>query len=285
MVAKNPEGDITFNVDFSSGSVGLFGKEKLKIDINKDNPYIKATDDNGNYSILDSDQLAFYKAGYPDIPHWYSKRVAYGTSQDGDYIELNWDKQPKVQTAIKNLMSYNRDYPDSDQIYVSFPSEVTKNGFMVNGYTKFPTVVYTMGGSGWFSDTGVDSSGHTVTASSSWTSPLISSGVTRMSVSIRVYGDDGNVPTYHYGLYYKEESASSWTLIDDRYYRNSTGSTLAHSRTYELANLPPANYYIKMTDLRSDYDDHYSVTSIEYEAENIISNGEVMWIAVEGGAD
>src|SRR5690606_22404843 len=72
----------------------------------------------------------------------YSKNVASGEAEDGDYIALGWDKEPKVVTAIKDLVSYDKTYGTSyNQKYYSYAVPAIVNGtwgFYAYGKTVIP---------------------------------------------------------------------------------------------------------------------------------------------------
>jgi len=260
-----------FSIENSDGSM-VFDDSQLKITngnftlqssdglINIDNDGIKSEDADGNYSILDSDQLAFYESG-SSTPHWYSKRVAYGTAQDGDNIQLGWDKAPKVQTAIKSLMSYNSAHPDANQVYESYASAITKDNFYVYGRSV------SQGAENLFDS----NSDFTTEYISTYTSR---SNVTKLKIEIGLnYVQQAN--GVGYALDYQTDSSSSWVNYVSEYLKQS-------SVTITLS-VPSDMYRVRIREVGTSYDWVKLKNAYSY-ADNVIDNGEVMWIAIEGGA-
>ncbi|TDX46588.1 hypothetical protein [Orenia marismortui] len=133
----------------ANGNVNLDGAgltvNNGKIDVNTagnsvniNNQGIKITESGGDYSLLSGSGIDFYKNG-SQVPSKYARRVIAGIATDGTYINLNFDKTPKVITSIKSLRSYTYQdgsgvrHDDKNQSYISYASEVTKNGFRVHG--------------------------------------------------------------------------------------------------------------------------------------------------------
>jgi VCBS repeat-containing protein len=268
---------------------------------------IKLTDDEGNYALLDSDLLAFYEAG-SDTPHWYSKRVAYGTAQDGDYVELNWDKAPKIMTSIKSLTSYNENYDGDTQQYSSYASSISKDGFYVHGRSIIPsgTEVLDNNYSNSVTWNGTDNGPLTFsgTYTSDWSNqstvsniladitfrvePEPSNGYTVMdanwSLTIKYETDGGTVYTHDSVSGYESwnhegnitetlySSAINIATSDDKYRLivewSLTGDNLISFSSYSPQGKP--SIYIN---------------NQETKAEIIVDNGEVSWIAIEGGAE
>jgi len=271
---------------------------------------IKTTGANGNYSLLTDDQLAFYEAG-SSTPHWYSKNVAYGTAQDGDYIELNWDKPPKVQTAIKSLMSYNSEHSASNQMYKSYPSSVSENGFYVSGKSTIVDAIFGLSGHSYTS--GEYSSTSTINNTQTYQSPLSVSSVTNISCdinfsvsSIYTKWDYYSIAGYFSGyakIKYKNNDGVTTTYDTLVFNRNISRDDIGYvtktliNTNVTIDNLPEDRYYlivelsITMSPNGDNPDGTFkckvsnSVSNVTTKSDTIVDNGEVMWIAVEGGAD
>ena len=259
------------SVGWTSGSIPSgYSSTEWDIDVNTitiDGNGIKTTGANGNYSLLTDDQLAFYEAG-SSTPHWYSKNVAYGTAQDGDYIQLDWDKPPKVQTAIKSLMSYNSGYSGNNQYYESFPSAISKDGFYVNGFSKVPGAWETF-----------DAGGSNLTIP--WTSAYTSrTNVTRLKTQFHFFAGDSNNPYYSYDYTVKyQKNGGNWVTYTTFYSDNNPVTTMYF--TVDIPNLSPGQYRLQI----AISENGLTVDYCNSVGETVIDNGEVMWIAIEGGAD
>jgi hypothetical protein len=302
------------SVGWTSGSIPSgYSSTEWDIDVNTitiDGNGIKTTGANGNYSLLTDDQLAFYEAG-SSTPHWYSKNVAYGTSQDGDYIELNWDKKPKVQTAIKSLMSYNSEHSASNQMYKSYPSSVSENGFYVSGKSTIVDAIFGLSGHSYTS--GEYSSTSTINNTQTYQSPLSVSSVTNISCdinfsvsSIYTKWDYYSIAGYFSGyakIKYKNNDGVTTTYDTLVFNRNISRDDIGYvtktliNTNVTIDNLPEDRYYlivelsITMSPNGDNPDGTFkckvsnSVSNVTTKSDTIVDNGEVMWIAVEGGAD
>ena len=105
----------------------------LKSNINEG--YIKAEDEQGNYSLWDGNGLRFFKAGFPSIPFWYSKKIAFGIAEHGEYVDLSagkWDRPPSVHLAASNFPVYLSSKSSQGQVLdIGIDGPVTTNGFRV----------------------------------------------------------------------------------------------------------------------------------------------------------
>jgi hypothetical protein len=266
---------------------------------------------------LTDDTLAFYEQG-SSTPHWYSRRAAYGTAQDGDYIELNWDKKPKVITAISSLMSYNSSYSEDDQIYISRPSGVTADGFSVTGKSVIQgassNIQSNHSYSKDFDDESVPDS-YTHTFLSSYT--MADTTALEFDVDIYTNGlDDGTGYQryiadidYSYTIKYENNSGTETTIdngsgntyrfdsndISDDGYMSYHDTIISSS--YYIDDLPEDTYRIKIIiDLSynrahihagdvAQFSYYENVNNMDAKSQTVIDNGEVMWIAIEGGAE
>ncbi|MCG8514570.1 MAG: hypothetical protein MI740_10540 [Halanaerobiales bacterium] len=105
----------------------------LKSNINEG--YIKAEDEQGNYSLWDGDGLRFFKAGFPSIPFWYNKKIAFGIAEHNEYVDLSagkWDRPPSVHLAASNFPVYLSSKSGQGQVLdIGIDGPVTTNGFRV----------------------------------------------------------------------------------------------------------------------------------------------------------
>ena len=105
----------------------------LKSNINEG--YIKAEDEQGNHSLWDGNGLRFFKAGFPSIPFWYNKKIAFGIAEHGEYVDLSagkWDRPPSVHLAASNFPVYLSSKSGQGQVLdIGIDGPVTINGFRV----------------------------------------------------------------------------------------------------------------------------------------------------------
>jgi len=288
---------------------------------------IKLTDDEGNYALLDSDLLAFYEAGSL-IPHYYTKRVAYGTAQDGDYIDLqgvdyrtvddssdgdtpeSWNKAPKVMTSIKSLTSYNGNYDGDTQQYLSYVSSISKDGFYVHGRSVIPSgtevldnnysnsVTWDWNGP---NDAPVTFSG---TYTSDWSNQsTVSNILADITFRVEPYPTDGRTImdanwslTIKYetdgGTVYTHDSVSgyeSWFHIGDYITETLYSSAINIATSDDKYRLIvewslTGDIYKDISDYTPLGKPSIYINNQETKAEVIVDNGEVSWIAIEGGA-
>ena len=239
----------------------------------------------GDRAVLNEDLLAFYKSG-SNVPHWYTKQVAHGTAQDGDYITLNWDKKPKVIVAVKDLRSYtyrsgSQYYNNSNQNFYAYApkSEITENGFrvlcrsIVQGAENTWDIpdVYLVSFQEWPSES----------------TPI--SATTRMQIGLRLWSSGATVSMSANNIlwYYQKEGQSSWTY-HGRGVSGPYGNyiSISYTSTYTIDGLPPGKYRWKVRGISSD--DGTAKTRIQwwkYWGDVVIDIGTATWVAIEGGAD
>lgn len=241
----------------------------------------------GDRAILNDDLLAFYKENYPDTPHYYSKRVAYGVAQDEDYIDLAsetgvpWDEAPKVQTAIKSLISYNSNY-SATQEYHSYVHGIDKDGFYVTGKSVLPSASQNHGGG----DTTLQGETGNIYTSYGRTD------ATRIECTIECNdsaSNDEGTKSWSIDVYYQESGDSSWTFYKN--FQDSVEDSGAYYsipyKTYnpDISGLPAGEYRWRINVVSVSGAVEFLVKDYIDYAEEVIDNGEVMWIAIEGGAD
>lgn len=232
----------------------------------------------GFYSRLDDKGLYLYKEG-EDKPYWYCKNIASGTAQDGDYIELNWKRKPKVVTAINELTTYLSDFPSSDQIYISNATEISNDGFRVNNFIKvtdFPKEISSTGNL-WYTKI----KGRTGKAApQQYITPYTDPNTTSATLYYAYDDDPGHHPRIKYKIEYKEINQSFWTELK-YFYDDYTGKV---DTSITISNLSKGRYAFRFTGIHA-HRAEYWVKKVEYLAEVTISSGKVMWLAIEGGAD
>lgn len=257
---------VTGTTVVSNASAGASAKSSLdaakntaRVDIDANGITARAT--NGDYSRLNAEQLAFYKAG-SSTPHWYSKRVATGTHDHNTYYTLNWDRTPKVVCSINQL-----DFRSNSAEIKSWVTELSASGFRVNctsitsftgGATQNVNIRLSPGGE-WISGGTPDGTNHVVlTIYSHHTSSMLS-------------------PSF----YYRQTGASSWSSVPGM----GTGASIGPgTNTYQSNILTPRSYQFRVT-LSSITQADITVVSMAYTLGGTVSNtGRVTWIAVEGGA-
>ena len=263
-----------------------------------DDAGIKTLGTDGDYSILTDDSLIFYQNGV-STPHYYSKRVAYGVAQDGDYINLGWKNEPKVSTAIRQLRSYSAGYPSRNQTYESYATGIDADGFYVYGRS---TIKGTSGSTAIGAKISAQGSAYSYMGSYSSTNDsaayntttgIVAGGTSYLKIQFYVNSSSSqhsSLAPRGVRIYYKREDAGSWTHYKHyqnigvgRYYCEIPG--LAANR-YQVRIYVYANAYANT----NEWDTKTSqitatLERVYYTAnETTIDYGDVMWIAVEGGA-
>jgi len=263
-----------------------------------DDAGIKTLGTDGDYSILTDDSLIFYQNGV-STPHYYSKRVAYGVAQDGDYINLGWKNEPKVSTAIRQLRSYSAGYPSRNQTYESYASGIDADGFYVYGRS---TIKGTSGSTAIGAKISAQGSAYSYMGSYSSTNDsaayntttgIVAGGTSYLKIQFYVNSSSSqhsSLAPRGVRIYYKIEGAGSWTHYKNyqnigvgRYYCEIPG--LAANR-YQVRMYVYANAYANTNELDTKTSQiTATLESVYYTAnETTIDYGDVMWIAVEGGA-
>jgi hypothetical protein len=272
-------------VEFDNGVIPAgYASTEWDVDVNSvtiDGRGIRTTGSDGDYSILSDDSLLFYENG-SSIPHDYSKRVASGIAQNGDYISLGWDKAPKVTTAIKQLRSYTGSYSNRNQTYSCYHSAPSASGFYVYGRsvvlggTTKNTINTNISASSIRS--GSECYGYTYTpGSADWVWPGSTvNGSTYLRVRFNVTSSSSNNVLR---FYYKRTTSSSW-IYHKGYTNPSTG-------VRDIAmDLAAGEYHFRFNISCSTGSLSINVVECEYRASDLnIATGEVMWLAIEGGSD
>jgi len=237
---------------------------------------LKIISPNGDYSLMNWDQLRFFKTGFPNIPFWYSKRIAYGIAESGQYVDLAgetgvpWDHTPKVITSVTNLRSYTAQYADFNQHYESFADAITPNGFYVYGRAVIPGTKTRHTVNETKNLTGFDTQ--------YWYSPYSNPGTNtiRIHVSVNQTYRAGFWLNYHkknqsvVRYYTREFSAGQWT------------------GTFTITGLPLGEYRFYIEMVTDGTGQSLSATIHWWEEEfggEVLYEGDVAWIAIEGGAD
>lgn len=201
-----------------------------------------------------------------------------------DLTGHGWDHRPKVQTAIKSLKTYDEDSSHSDQEHRSFASGISKDGFYVNGYTVIPeadNVIIDEDFPGL--SVGITSDGD------SWTETT-SSTATYMSLDIVIEAVHELGKRYidlEWGIYYR--SNSSWIEhATESLYEWGVSGLAYIERSYVIPDLGAGEHEIKVEVLGPafstvDFEEIF-VRRFADRSETIVDIGEVIWIAVEGGA-
>jgi len=97
------------------------------------------------------------------------------------------------------------------------------------------------------------------------------------------YAYDDYNHKYEFKVYYKKSSASSWILyahedIDDKYSQYKY-------YPYTISGLSADVYQWKLEIISFTYGDYVEIDEWSDWANVVVDNGDVMWLAVEGGAD
>ena len=266
----------TFDLN-ADGSIGIFGKKNLTIDLNETSPFIKMEDDLGNYTILDSGHLKFYEAG-ENRPYWYSKRTKYDTVPSGTYIDLTnsngevtWRTKPKVQTTIASIQTFYPEETSADVYYECFATDITKEGFKVIGQAYAPVAdgnslnqTYSMG----YNENIV---------------PNYSTGndITRVDVDI-AHTIGGIYDNINVTLYYKDINDSTWIEFSNYTDFNPSDIAYIYNYSYTLTDLPLGNYEFRVENNGDPASLNLNITAKQY---TYIDQGDVFYMALEGGEE
>jgi len=329
-ITDNIQNDGWHPVDWSSGYIPSgYSSTEWNIDVNTitiDGDGIKTVGLSGDYSILTDDSLAFYESG-SSTPHWYTKRVAYGTAQDGDYIDLqgvdyqtvddsgdadtseSWNKAPKVMTSIKSLTSYNKNYDGDTQQYSSYVSSISKDGFYVHGRSVIPSGTEVLDNNYSNSVTWDGANGAPVTFSGTYTSDWSNQSTVSnilADITFRVEPEPGNgwnVMDANWSLTIKYETDGgtvythdSVSVYESWFYTGDYTTETLYSSAINIATSDDKYRLIVEWSLTGDiHKDNFSnppvgepsiyINNQETKAEITVDNGEVSWIAIEGGAE
>jgi hypothetical protein len=198
-----------------------------------------------------------------------------------------WDKAPKVQTAIKSLMSYNSGYSGNDQYYECYADVPTKDGFYVYGHSIIP------GTSNQFDSGNREFWSGNRTHTTTMTTNYSRTDVTKIKLNglklEEALAGYMSIDEYNVDVYYKE-------INDSRiHYKNWHGTDAKDTviqTDITLSDLPAGEYRfeIEFEITISDYEDGDGNVNGGYDSATdwkdvVVDNGDVMWIAVEGGAD
>ena len=251
---------------------------------------LKIISPNGDYSLMDANQLRFFKTGY-DVPYWYTKRVAYGIAEDGDYVDLvsetgaPWDQAPKVITAINSLISYNPASSHAEQHFDAYVDGVTNKGFYVYCKNVIPATW-----SGW--------KNQNITLQPSYTTDYTPTSVTDLEISINsgcIRGwyefPPGSPPMYdirpHYITIAYQKLGGSWVTYFHGYPGGIAGPHCTNKNyTYHISGLEPGQYRVAVSgQTDSGVENYAKLNGWRYRNVPTVNTGRVMWIAIEGGAN
>ena len=243
---------------------------------------IKLLDDLGNQTVWDESGMKFFNANSLTIPFWYNKKVAFGTAEDGEYVDLStggsWDRPPNVHVAISNFPVYLKNYNGNGQVLNVGAENISVNGF--NVIAKLEGIIGQRLHD-YVPDIILES---TVYVSRYERTPPTNENCTRMIVKGDTYksGDLAEVALY----LEKENADGTWTnpTGSDYIYYKSSYSSWNENFEVDTGILTPSRYRIKL--FQHSYSDTHSwircSESIEsYGVVGEIATGEVSWIAVE----
>lgn len=248
---------------------------------------LKIISPNGDYSTLDSNQIRFFKAEYPDIPYIYSRRVAYGEATSGQKIDLveetgtPWEYPPKVITTIKRLRSYTGNYSNYDQYYESYADTPTTTDFYVYGYSIVPGQTARRNMNDYLI------LAYDGNPSDSWVSDYseVSTMKIRIAIQWAVYAVRGGSASLY--LRYRKKGGSwitykSWTSD----FSSDSGDEI-FTIVFDSSQVGEYQWGV-FASASGDWDDDPRAGALihwwesEFAGE-MIANGEVNWIAIEGG--
>lgn len=216
-------------------------------------------------------------------PHWYSKRVAFGRAQDGDYIDLEdetgspWDFEPSVHIATASVLGFIADYDGVDHHFNASIADVSSSGFLVS------IAVTTEDADEETIREDVDHSmGVEAGDSDEWEVQTTETTVIGLAIKITYDG----VPPNNIKVEYREGGGSWIEVFSDSSVENE------ETVTVEIPNLDEDQYELRVTINSFDWpDDGIIVCTVEWWERTIAGidyvrePGEITWIAVEGGVE
>jgi len=244
------------------------------------------------------DTIGAFLRDADDTENLYAARIAFGTASDGDFIPLGWDHEPKVIAAPFSAMTYIEANKDVDQKMVTTVTNVSPEGFTVNvrtmalGAEQDHAVGQRLG-----------------SPNQQWTSSSSAPGVQEIELNLRLeknadmFARASCVITQTYRIEYREENETEWSLFGEFSDRAGLVNTnyLVRRVIYNRRNrthiltLPAGSYRIRVTFVSRSisnrvstiygWDAFMDVQSWGYKTDELLTGGDVLWFAVEGGAE
>ena len=97
-----------------------------------DNTGMKITETSGAYTKFDSDGIKWYKN---NIPYAAVRRMVQGSARNGQYVRLNWDKNPFILLGPRSIQTTVPGYDNTSLRFIVEPYEVSSAGFRVRAVT------------------------------------------------------------------------------------------------------------------------------------------------------
>lgn len=253
--------------------------------------YIKSEDEEGNYTLLSPSGLNYYDVKTEETIQ-YNKKIAFGTAEDNEYIDLteyNFDNVPSIDVTPKIAPVYSKDYEQSYQSLVVDYSELSKTGFrahcrldtddyadvtpdedlgylLIGRYSSDDPIEQTKAA---YSDSGTGCIGFEATCEISIEDEYGTSGNTKVELKLYKYREDGN-----------HEFVETFKTVEH--------SDPPHSHTFTAStmNLPPDKYRVRyvftfatMSTIRAWL--HFREEIDYYGAEEGVLTGSINWLAIE----
>ncbi len=266
---------------------------------------VKSVDAEGNYSLLDSGRLSFYRRiGEDEILSYYVAQIATGQAVDGEVVDLEalgyrFFQPPKIVLQPKLNRVFVANAPNND-IWMdwgiedqTFNPETGAVKFKVRARTivKGGTVV------GSFTPSKLESKGaSTVTT----TGP----GTTFLSFKVSGYAYQyaitGSI-RIEFRIQYRKIGTSTWTTLDNCKYSKSAlfskGLEILETLSYNVPDSGSTGYEVRVIlDVLTFHDPngsrpkdpHLTILEFSYRSNDTIltdpANPEVVsWIAIDGG--
>lgn len=251
---------------------------------------INATDAEGNVAINNEDGskvlwdeggIKFFHPSFPTTPIWYNKKVAFGTSEHNDYIQLTgWDRAPSVHVSLKNMPLYRKDYSNNKQVLDIRATNVTKNGFTIIASLITPTSQYT------YDETAIAFTSDYHVLVEDW-SKETDDNCTRMVINLERYFNEVGNGAGRWRVYLYKYNGSSWVQQSKLYERIALTDERNIFFTLDTGTLATGKYKIKV-DAYNEYSPGDSAATwiairkiTQYYTNKNLATGEVNWIAVE----
>lgn len=296
---RKADGKKTFEIDAETGDA--FFKGDITGASGTFQGAVKSVDAEGNYSLLDSGRLSFYRRiGEDDILSYYVAQIATGQAVDGEVVDLaalgyRFFQPPKIVLQPKLNRVFVANAPNND-IWMDWDIEdqsFDPDTGSVTFRVRCRTIV--KGGTvpGSFSP-------NKLTAEGASTVTTTGPGTTYLQFRIGGYSIDTFIfasAKIKFRIQYRKVGASSWTLLDTKTYTGGKHCRFMETLTYNVPDSGGVGYEVRVVldqlstrdnDNSKEETPHITIYEFYHRSGDTVlsdpSNPEVVsWIAIDGG--